>query len=201
MSEDSKTFRYLQQENVRLRDQNRSLNDYLTRLQQAIRALVKLQNSLDNISSESNLYNLLNQILTSALDAVDSENGSLMLLDEDTGELVFVEVIGAARDKLLHYRLAKGLGVAGRVATSRKPQLVDDVGLEPAFSPLVDSVTGMRTISLICVPLWDGERTLGVIETVNTRSGQPFTEADKDILMLVARLASIAILLAEQTQP
>ena len=34
--------------------------------------------------------------------------------DEETGELVFVEVIGESRERLLNYRLPKGVGIARR---------------------------------------------------------------------------------------
>ena len=62
---------------------------------------------------------------------------------------------------------------------------------------MVDDLTGFRTHSLVCVPLLDGDRTLGVIEVVNKTSGEPFDEKDLNILVLVARLASLALIRAE----
>lgn len=196
-----KNLQFLQRENIRLKSENSSLKDYMTRLQQTIRALNTLQHSLDHIRPETDVYKLLNDILTCALDAVNSDNGSLLLEDEDSGELVFVEVIGPSRDVLLGYRLQKGIGVAGWTLRNRMPKLVEDTRRDPAFSPLVDQMTGMQTTSLICVPLFDGERSLGAIEAVNTRTGQPFSEVDKDILMLVGRLASLAIVTVERAHP
>jgi GAF domain-containing protein len=196
-----KTVQYLQRENIRLKSENNALKDHLTRVQQAVRALNRLQHSIDNIRPQTNIYRLLNDILSASLEAVDSADGSLLLLDEDTGELVFVEVIGEAREILLGYRLQKGIGIAGWTVKNRRPKLVEDTRREPSFSPLVDQVTGMQTTSLICVPLFDGKRDLGAIEVVNTRSGLPFAAADKDILMLVGRLASLAIIAAERTAP
>ena len=53
---------------------------------------------------------------------------------------------------------------------------------------------------MLAVPLFDGQRPLGVIEVVNTRSGRAFQMADRDIMMLVAKLASLAIVAAEKAQ-
>jgi GAF domain-containing protein len=198
MGEDAQTMRYLQKENVRLRSDNGSLQEYVARLLNAIKSLTELQDRLDTISPETNVYNLIKQILSLAMDAVSSENGTLMLVDEETRELVFVEVIGDARDALLHYRLKEGEGIAGWVVTNRKARLAEDARKDQEFSPRVDGVTGFHTQSVICVPLVDGDRAIGAIEVINTKSGQSFAEADKEILQLVGRLASVAIVLAER---
>ncbi|MBW8010200.1 MAG: GAF domain-containing protein [Chloroflexi bacterium] len=200
MSQDTQTLRHLQSENVRLRSENNSLKDYIGRLQRAIKALTGLQQKLDSIGPETNVYRLINEILAAALDAVDSENGSLLLLDEESGELVFVEVIGEARESLMHYHLPSGVGVAGWVVENRQPKLVEDVRLDPQFSSMVDKLTGLKTASLICVPLLDGKRVIGAIEVINTPTNRPFNTADRDVMLLVARLAAIAIDLAEDSQ-
>ncbi len=197
MTVNTETLRALQQENLRLKSENQDLHTELTHLRQAIRALSELQQNLDFITVQTNVFALINRILSSALDAVDSQDGSLQLLDEEAHELVFVEVQGAARDRLLNYRMPDHEGIAGWVVANHKPRLVPDTYQEPVFSPLVDRKIGFRTNSLICVPLLDQERIIGVIEAVNTRSGDPFKENDLDILLLVAQLASLAIVKAE----
>ena len=198
MSEDTQTIRTLQQENIRLKADNNSLKGYVERLQHALRALVSLQRSLHDIKSDTNVFNLVHKILQSAMDAVESENGSLSLLDDSTGDLVFVEVIGDSRDKLLNYRLPKGQGIAHWTINNKQIRLVEDARREPLFSPQVDKQTGMNTTSLICVPLLDGERPIGAIEVVNTKSGRPFNEGDKEIMAVVGQLATMAIVAAEK---
>jgi GAF domain-containing protein len=197
-SSDTQTIRHLQQENLRLRSDNSYLRDYVERLQNALTALVKLQQSIAQITPKTNVFQLIFDILNSALDAVESENGSLLLMDEDTKELVFVEVIGESRDRLLNYRLPQGVGVAGWVVENKKPKLVENTSYDPSFSPVVDQYTGLKTTSLICVPLVDGERRLGAIEAVNTKSGRAFGQPDLEVMQLVGRLASTAIVEAER---
>ena len=161
-------------------------------------ALVDLQKGIDTITPKSNVFLLIHNLVEAALVAVDSENGSLMLLDEDTGELVFVEVIGRAHDTLLNRRLPRDAGIAAWVIDNRKARLVSDASQEPSVRMSVNHYTGLETRTMACVPLLDGERRLGVIEVINSRSGRLFERADLDILQLVARLASLAIVEAEK---
>ncbi|HSO27309.1 MAG TPA: GAF domain-containing protein [Anaerolineales bacterium] len=194
---DTQPFRAVQQELVRLKDENLSLRAELQQLRNAVHALSRLEYNLDRITPQTDVISLVNGILSAALAAVDSENGSLQLMDEANDELVFVEVQGPNRDTLIGYRLPAKEGVAGWVAENRTPRLVPDTNSDPSFSALVDETIGFRSQSLLCVPMIAGERTLGVIEAVNTRSGRSFSEKDLDILMLVARLASLALARAE----
>jgi GAF domain-containing protein len=197
-SSDTQTIRHLQQENIRLRSDNSYLRDYVERLQHALTALVNLQHNIEKITAKTNIFQLIHNILNSALDAVESDDGSLLLLDEETGELVFVEVIGKFRERLLNYRLPQGVGVAGWVVENKTPKLVENTSFDTSFSPVVDKYTGMKTTSLICIPLVDGERRLGAIEAVNTKSGRAFNQSDLEVMLLVGRLASTAIVEAEK---
>jgi GAF domain-containing protein len=190
--------RFLQQENVRLRDENHKLKEELSRLHKAIHALSDLMHSIAVITPETDVITLVRRLLGLALNAVDSENGSFMLLDEESGELAFVEVFGEHREQLVGMRLPAGEGVAGWVVKHRAPKLVPDTRQEPQFSPLVDQATGYRSSTLLCAPLLDDRRPLGALEIVNKRSGEPFDTQDLEILLLAAYLASMALVRAER---
>lgn len=200
MISDSNTIRKLQQENVRLLSENNSLNKHLNRLQRSLQSLIILQRSLQSIQPDTNVFQLINHVLTSAMSAVNSENGTLALLDERTGDLVFVEVLGQSRSKLLNYKLPKGQGIAHWCIKNRRPRLVKDTNREPIFSPTVEKHSSLDPTSLICIPLIYDGRPLGSIEVINTKSGRPFNEADKEIMMLVGRLAAMIIATAEKLQ-
>lgn len=199
-SSDIQTMRHLQQENIRLRNDINALQDYLDRLQRGLSALVSLHECATTITNETNVFHLIHEILVFALNAVDSENGSLLLLDDETGELVYVEVVGLARDRLLNHRMEKGLGLAGWVVKNRQSRLVEDVRRDPYFSFSVDNYVGVDTQSLLCTPLLDAQRPLGAIEAISVRSGRPFTQNDKEVMSIVGHLASSAIITAEKIQ-
>jgi GAF domain-containing protein len=143
----------------------------------------------------------LYRILTSALTAVNSDNASLLLLDEESGELVFVESNSPYRAQLLGVHLPAGEGIAGWVVANRTPKLVEDVRYEPLFFSRIDEQIGFMSRSIICVPLLDGERPLGALEVVNSRSGEPFLDKDLDVMMLVGGLAAQALARAEGRIP
>ena len=189
--------RFLQLEVGRLRDENRELKEELGILRSSVHTLSALQDLIRDLSPGMDVIALLDDLLASALAVVGASDGSLMLLDDDTGELAFAVVHGVARDQLKGYRLAPGEGIAGWVAANRKPQIVTDVRLDPRFSPMVDETFGFHTRSLTCVPLLDGDRVLGVIEAVNKTSDREFTDDDNSMLMVVAQLAAVAIVRAE----
>jgi GAF domain-containing protein len=189
--------RFLQTEVSRLRDENRELKDELTVLRSSVRALSALQDILQRLGPGTDLIALLNDLLVSALAVVGAKDGSLLLVDEESGDLVFAVVLGEARDRLTGYHLPPGQGIAGWVALNRQAQVVHDVHADPRFYPDVDEASGFRTRTLACVPLVDGDRLLGVIEAINKTADRAFTEEDNDLLAVVAQLASIAITRAE----
>ena len=79
------------------------------------------------MTPEQDVIDLLNDILASAMMVVGASDGSLLLLDDDTQELVFAVVLGEARSRLKGFRLPCGKGIAGWVAASAKPAVVRDV--------------------------------------------------------------------------
>jgi GAF domain-containing protein len=193
-------LRDLHEENHRLKNENQSLLADIGKLRQSIRSVFKLQNELDRITAQADPFEFINAILRTALEAVNCKDGSLMLLDEDTGELVFVHVLGSAAEKLIGYRLSPGEGIANWVINTQRPKLVLNAQDELHFSPLVDQLASFLTTSLICVPLMAAQRVLGAIEVVNT-SGDPFRQEDLEVMSLVAHLASLAIVRVEQGMP
>lgn len=194
-------LRALQQENIHLKEENRVLSEQLSQLRHAIRALNLLDQSLDKIDAHTNVYDLLNGILMAALQAVRASEGSLLLLDAEAQELVFVDVVGENREQLIGTRMPKDQGIVGIVITQQKPLLVEDARLESHWYPQVDQALGFETRTLLCVPVMDRGQVLGAIELVNKRDDALFTEEDQDVMLLVARLAGMALRRAEEMAP
>lgn len=197
MDSSSDPVRMLQQEVHRLRAENQELKDELSVLRTSMRGLVALQDVINRLTPETDVIVLLDDVLASALAAVGTADGSLLLVDEETDELVFAVVHGSARENLTGFRLALGEGVAGWVAESRQPAVIDDVRSDGRFSARVDETFGFHTRSMAAVPLLDGDRVLGVIEAVNKSFDRPFSRQDQNLLEVVAQLAAIAIRRAE----
>lgn len=196
---DPQLLRSLKEEISNLKHENDLLKDQNSRLWTVIRSLNELQGNPRIVSTPSDLLKMVMNILTLALDAVKSENGSILLLDEESDELVFVAVVGDRSEELTDFRIPAGSGIAGWVNLNKKAALVSDVRNDDRWISAVDQSIGFHTQSLMAAPLMIEDRILGVIEVVNSRSENLFTDKDLDLLQLVARLASYVFGSAEQT--
>ncbi|NTU80623.1 MAG: GAF domain-containing protein [Chloroflexales bacterium] len=137
-------------------------------------------------------------IVERAPDLFNAEEGSLLLLDEETGELVFRYAAGPAGHQLLGQRLPPGKGVAGYVASSGRSTIVNDTRDDGRFYRALDGDTGFDTRSILAVPLRGINGVKGVIEVLNQRDDAPFTQDDLDLLEALADHAMIALENARQ---
>jgi GAF domain-containing protein len=193
MNSSTSTLRFLQNENRRLREENESLREEVLALREYMKALRALHQATQTITAEQQLEPLLARILHAALRVMDAADGSLALLDESTGQLVFAVVLGELRTALQGYRIDQNMGIAGWVATHGEPVIVNNARQDGRFSPFVDDSFGFRTNALICVPLFVEGRVIGVIEVLNRFSGEDFTDTDLDLLTILASIAAVAI--------
>lgn len=187
----------LRRENELLKSRNQKLEARLTRHQQAFRALDRMDETMQAVRSSFDLNKLIGDLLALALHACDSENGSMILVDDGTNELVFVEVIGDTREHLLNHRIDIDTGIVGHVVKTQKAMLVTDVQNSSRWSSEVDQVIGFNTVALMCAPLGNNDRNYGAIEVVNKISSNEFDERDLTILRVTARFVSQALREAE----
>ena len=146
------------------------------------------------ISSSIDVDDVLERIMTASRQALDAETCSLLLTDQDTGDLVFSVAQGPVAIKLPKGRVLKrGEGIAGWVQVNAQPVLVPDAYADPRFNPEVDRQTGYRTRTIMCVPLVAKNRPIGVAQLMNKTGGGPFTEEDLELFTIIAAQASIAI--------
>jgi signal transduction histidine kinase len=128
-----------------------------------------------------------------ATNILNAQASTLMLIDEDTDELVFDIPYGEKRELLRSYRMSKSEGIAGWVATHGEPVIVNEAPSDNRFSGDADVRTGFLTRSAICVPLVIKDRTIGVLEVLNKKSSEGFDEEDLGLLSTMAAQASVAI--------
>lgn len=145
------------------------------------------------LTSTLDREDVLNVVMEKVSLLLRSKTWSLLLTDEETGDLIFEIAVSDVNTDLKGVRLAKGEGIAGRVAESGEPLLISDVSDSPYFSPQVDQITSQETRSIICVPLKSHDRILGVIELVNTGEERVLDESALPILTTIADYVAIAI--------
>lgn len=186
-------IRFLQQENSRLKEDNDTLREENQTMRRYMEALSELHQATKQISTEENLFDLLNEILANAMVVLQAEGGSLALLDEDTDELVFVVVHGAISDQLQNYRLSRNDGIAGWVATHQEPLIVNHPRQDQRFSPEVDKTFNFLTRSILCVPLISGSKLVGIIQLLNRQDDELFNQTDVVLLSILSHMAATAL--------
>ncbi len=187
----------LRDENESLKARIQQISIRLTRHQQAFRALNQMDDTMSGLYAKFDLKKLLNKLLSLALHACDSESGSLILVDDESGELVFADVLGEAREQLRNHRISSDTGIVGNVVMTKIPVLVPDVQKSVQWSSEIDQVVGFKTRALMCAPLYNDDKTYGAIEVVNNNSNDLFDENDLAILRVTARYVSQALQKAE----
>jgi diguanylate cyclase (GGDEF)-like protein len=123
---------------------------------------------------------------------IPSEAWSMLMVDEGRQELTFELALGEKGKDVSSFRVKIGEGVAGWVAETGKPTIVNDVSQDPRFAKKFDSETHFKTRSILCAPLISRGRTIGVVEIINRRGGR-FTQGDLEILLTLVEPCAIAI--------
>jgi GAF domain-containing protein len=144
------------------------------------------------LSSTLNLDELLGQIMSSATELTGAETSSLLLLDEEAGELTVEVATGAAGEAVAREHVPVGQGIAGWVVEHGEPLVVADPKSDPRFYGGIDEKTGFETKSILAVPMTTKERTIGVIEVINKLEGG-FDERDVRVATALASHAAVAV--------
>lgn len=173
-----------------LRQENLALEQEAGQLREFMDSMVKLIEAVERPKRESEALTLLNQVLDAAIRAIGARDGSLLVPDEETGELMFVLVQGqSTKDNLVGRRLPAGRGIAGWVAENRRGATVNNVPADERFYPELDVELDYRTSSLMAAPLLGGNRLLGVVEVINKQDGKLFSTGNLTVLTLMCRFA------------
>ena len=189
----SKAILALQKENARLKEKITNLEEESDALQAYIAGISALYSATKSIASQDNLFKLLDEILYQALVIINAVHGSLLLVDEDTKELVFVVVHGEFREDLQGHRIDWHQGIAGAVVEHGEAIIANQTNFDPRFSSEIDRMIGLTSQKILAVPLTHGNKILGVIELVNKHDLSDFTESDATILSLLAVFAAMSL--------
>jgi GAF domain-containing protein len=153
-------------------------------------SLIQSLGRLEAPQSDADIMEILERILMSALITVHAKDGSLLVRDDDTNELVFAIVQGERPNNALLWRkIPPGKGIASWVAEHRCAAIVNDTGEDSRFYGGLDQELAYATHSILAAPIVFGDELLGVIEVLNKRNSEPFNERDKDRLTELCNVA------------
>jgi signal transduction histidine kinase len=165
----------------------------LSETQQRAHQLSTLNEITRQLTGTLELEPLLQNMLESAVSILNCEAGSLFLVDEPTGDLVFKVTVGPVAANLVGQRLPPGSGIVGRAVQSRGPVIENEAQRSPTRFSGTDQQTGFVSRSLLAVPLQVKGGVIGVVEVINRRDGLPFVEEDQNLLTAFAGQAAVAM--------
>jgi signal transduction histidine kinase len=155
----------------------------------ARRHLEYVQAVTDAALTHLELDDLLDELLLRIRSILDADTAAILLLDEETNELVARAARGLEEEVEAGVRIPVGGGFAGRVAAERRPVILPDVDHAHVLNPILRE-KGIKT--LLGVPLIARDKVIGVLH-VGTLVHHVFTEDDVQLLQLVAERAALAI--------
>jgi GAF domain-containing protein len=170
----------------------RELAELRRRLDEEVAKRDRLVEISGHLTSTLKLEELLGQITEASAELLGAETSSLLLLDEETGELTVDVAAGEPGRDVLRKTVPAGTGIAGWVVQNDEPAVVASPRDDPRFYGEIDEKTGFETRSILAVPMRTRERVIGVIEVINKREGG-FGDDDVKLASALAGQAATAI--------
>ncbi len=167
---------------------NPTFSQLLARYERIIEISQQLNATRDHLA-------LLKRIIAAAMELLDIEAASILLIDPSTGELRFE--LAANMDQTMSSIVVPLEGsIAGWVVTHGEPRVIENVQQDSNFSrniQNVDSTLQFQTRNVLAVPLRTHKQVIGTLEAVNKSEGARFTGDDIKIMTTLAGQAAIAI--------
>jgi signal transduction histidine kinase len=156
--------------------------------QQLARRLEAMQAITDEALLHTSMSPLINGLMARVRDALDADNVAILLPMPDGRELTLFTAHGPEAALADRVRVPMGRGVAGTIAATRAPLVLDDVSKVEVANPFLHE----QVASLVGVPILVEQRLIGVIH-VDSFTPRHFTQDDLRLLQLVADRVGLAI--------
>lgn len=137
----------------------------------------------DSMEGRDEIQELLQLAVTVIAEMLSAKIVSLMLLEQEKKELFIKVAYGLDESVVARARARLGSGIAGKVAETGEPLLVENIETSTAAGGPNKNNPQYETKSLLSVPLKIGSAVVGVVNVNNKTSGQAFNRDDLALLM------------------
>jgi signal transduction histidine kinase len=144
------------------------------------------------LNSTLDLDALLQLITATATELLNCEAASILLYDEKNSRLFFAAATGSDPVKLAEVPVPLETSLAGTIFRTNHSLIMNNAEQDPRHYPIVSDHIKYKVKSLLGVPMPIKDKTVGVLEAVNKRTGV-FSEHDAALLAVTASHAAIAI--------
>lgn len=145
------------------------------------------------LSHRTNIQKTLDEICTHVDRYFAPKHMAFLLVEPETGDLTFNYVLGDLAEMVTGKKLRKGKGLAGWVADTGEPLLIEDTATDPRFAAQFLTAKTKDCSTLMAVPVKSGDLVYGVLELIDTRSGAFFSQADLLDLSVIGEVTSVSL--------
>jgi PAS domain S-box-containing protein len=175
---------------VRKRQEKEALGQRLAsiteQLEGRLRELSTLSGIGRSVTSLLDLEPVLERVVEAAVQITNADEGTLLLLDEETNELYVRAAKNVDSNLIQTTRLRVRDSLAGQVIHTGEPLLIGKQGWQKIK-------TEYLVRSLLYVPLKVRDQTIGVLGVANKMKADHFDEREVQLLAVLASYAAIAI--------
>jgi len=183
-------LRRLVESEERERAERMESEQVLAESRRRVNELTALQRISRQLSSTLELDRLLPMIIEETVAATPAANGSLLLMDRQTGSLSLRAAYGYTDDQVIAYKsldFDEAETITGAVFRTGKPVIIPDVSEAPNYYCIVP-----ETCSELAVPIRSGDEVVGVLN-LEARVVDAFAEDDIRFLEAIADQAALAL--------
>lgn len=163
-----------------------------TALLRQTRQLAAINHAAQAMAASLDLDAVPQTILEETVFVMGARGGAILLIDDESRDLIFRAVVGPQSEVLLGQCVPMGQGIVGWIAENETPVIVDDMLNDPRFYKQIDVKTGLTTYSASGAPLLFNRQLIGVLEVINKVDGK-FDQDDLSVLESLALAAASAI--------
>ncbi len=136
---------------------------------------------------------LLGSLLKTVKVAMRAETVLVSVMDETGTKLVFERAAGADDKDVRGTLMGMGAGVMGWVWQKREPLVINDPKARGDIAFTLEKKMGLKVQSLIAIPLMRRGTVRGVLEVVNRKGEEPFSELDLGLLVPLGEHVAVAV--------
>jgi diguanylate cyclase (GGDEF)-like protein len=145
------------------------------------------------LSHRTSIQKTLEEICVHVESFFSPRHLAFLLVEPDTGDLTFNHVVGEKAELVSGKKLRKGTGLAGWVAETGEPLLIEDTAQDPRFATQFLTVKTKGCSTVMVVPIKSGDLVYGVMELIDTRHGERFTQSNLADFGAIAEVTSVAL--------
>lgn len=174
----------------RLNQMEENLEKREVQVDQQKHELEALYRADDELRRHLHLDDVLQSLVNTAVELLHADKGSLLVWDEKKEYLVAQANYGFHPETVARMLIEPGKGLAGKVALSGEPAIVEDTQLDGRVTPFIIDSETLR--ALMQVPIRVAGEVFGVFSADYLQTHH-FTEEEKRLLTAFAQRAGLAI--------